>query len=217
MQFTYFISLAVLSASLLVGQGAALPTSSATSNACVLSPDVARTDYVANPPVRQDVTDGQVGIAFTLDITVMDVTTCKPFSNAMVELWSANAVGEYGDFLRGAFTTASNGVAEFQTIFPGYTSDGANHMNIAVHQTSDISSPIIHTGELFFTDPWTNIIAMSTTYNQNTNTRIMDAQDPDYATANSNGNNAIISVTSIQDDWPTGIIGTITVGVDPSK
>ncbi len=94
-------------------------------------------------------------------------------------------------------------------------------MNIAVHQTSDISSPIIHTGELFFTDPWTNIIAMSTTYNQNTNTRIMDAQDPDYATANSNGNNAIIrcvplakvslertdsrsSVTSIQDDWPTG-------------
>ncbi len=65
-------------------------------------------------------------------------------------------------------------------------------MNIAVHQTSDISSPIIHTGELFFTDPWTNIIAMSNTYNQNTNTRIMDAQDPDYATANSNGNNAII-------------------------
>ncbi len=52
----------------------------------------------------------------------------------MIELWSgelvvqarpriqpdrlfeiaANAVGEYGDFLRGAFTTASNGVAEFQ-------------------------------------------------------------------------------------------------------
>ncbi|KAF8215844.1 aromatic compound dioxygenase [Mycena galopus ATCC 62051] len=187
---------------------------------CVLSPETPSEDYTPNPPIRVDVTENQPGIPFTVDIGVMNTETCQPLTNVMVEIWSPNAVGQYGTtFLRGATPTASNGIAEFQTIFPGYTSDSANHLNILVHTSSSESATVAHFGRLFFTDQWTNIIGMYTNYNENTNTRVTNAEDPVFAAANKNGFNSIVDVESIGDDWsdPQGIIGYITVGVNPSN
>ncbi|KAJ7170210.1 aromatic compound dioxygenase [Mycena filopes] len=186
---------------------------------CVLAPETPSEDYVANPPVRVDVTENQIGVAFTVDIGVMDVTTCKPLTDVVVEIWSPNAVGQYGTtFLRGATTTGSNGIAEFQTIYPGYTSDSANHLNILVRSSSSKTSSVVHFGRLFFSDAWSDIIDMYTVdgYNKNTNTRVRNANDPVFKTANKNGFNSIIDVEEIHDDWPEGIIGYITVGVNPN-
>ncbi|KAF8078994.1 aromatic compound dioxygenase [Lyophyllum atratum] len=185
---------------------------------CVAAPETPRVDYVANPRVRQDVTEGQPGVALTLDIGVLDVTTCKPLPNVMVEVWSPNAVGSYGaTFLRGAFTSSSTGIAEFQTIFPGHTSYGANHINLMVHTSSSMSGTVSHVGQVFFTDRWTDVIGQYMNYAQNTNARMMNAQDPNYNMANSAGYSAIVDIESINDDWPEGVIGYITVGVDPSR
>ncbi|KAJ7828371.1 aromatic compound dioxygenase [Mycena olivaceomarginata] len=182
-------------------------------------------DYVANAPIRTDVTESQPGVALTLDIGVLDTTTCKPLSNAMVELWGRKifhlvfrrdsnehfqptAVGEYGStFLRGATKTATNGIAEFQTIFPGYTTGSANHLNILVHPTASETAGVSHIGQLFFTDPWTDIIGHL----------MKNAADPSFVAANKNGFNSIVDIESIHDDWPEGIIGYITVGVNPTK
>ncbi|KAJ7075716.1 Intradiol ring-cleavage dioxygenase [Mycena belliarum] len=185
---------------------------------CALSPEATLEDYTANPPIRTDITEGQPGVAFTLDIGVMNTSTCKPLPNAMVELWGPNAVGAYGTtFLRGATKTASNGIAEFQTIFPGFTSEGANHLNILVHPTASESSGVAHVGQLFFTDPWTDVVSQYTDYNKNTNHRMKNSADPVFAAANSGGVNSIVDLESINDDWPEGIIGYITVGVNPTK
>jgi protocatechuate 3,4-dioxygenase beta subunit len=184
------------------------------------------------------------GIAMTLQLTVQDASSCQPFSNAMVEVWSresndwisndficadfweANAQGDYGDFLRGAFQTASDGTVSFQTIFPGF-SDGANHVSIAVHQ-SDEDSPMVYTGKLFFTDRRTDVVSMQPAYTGNEHTRVLNAADPDYQAAN-NGFNAVLkwerkihvgaelpltqncfrSVLSIHDDWPEGVTADI--------
>ncbi|THU91838.1 aromatic compound dioxygenase [Dendrothele bispora CBS 962.96] len=186
---------------------------------CLLSPEVSRKNWTAidSSLIRQDVTEGQSGISLLLDIGILDVTTCRPVSGAMVEVWSANQVGEYGEtFLRGAYKSEANGIVEFNTIFPGYTSDGANHINIAVHSGGSMNDQIVHTGQVFFTDPWTNIISRSTGYNQNKHTRVMNAQDSNFVAANRNGYNAIVDILSIQDDWPTGVIGYITVGINPN-
>ncbi|KAJ7499945.1 aromatic compound dioxygenase [Mycena latifolia] len=243
MRFTSFVSLAVL-----CGIASAVPTAPAPRDCsaevaqynmerrearglskrtfytnmlnltCVLSPETTLEDYTANPPVRTDITESQPGVAFTVDIGVMDTTTCKPLPNVMVELWGPNAVGNYGTtFLRGATKTASNGIAEFQTIFPGFTSGAANHLNVLVHPTSSESSGVAHIGQLFFTDSWTDIISMYTNYNQNTHSRMRNSADPSYAAANKNGFNSVIDIEEINDDWPEGIIGYITVGVNPTK
>ncbi|KAL0571372.1 hypothetical protein V5O48_010587 [Marasmius crinis-equi] len=183
---------------------------------CVLAPEVAKTNYVANAPVRSDITGGQTGLALTLDVGVMDVTTCQPMQNTMVEVWGPNALGNYGNnFLRGSFPTTSSGIAEFQTIFPGF-SDGANHLNVAVHQSSSLTSPTAHVGQVFFTDRWTDVITMTAAYTQNTHKRTMNAQDSNYAAANKAGYSAIVDIESIHDDWPEGIVGYITVGINPS-
>ncbi|KAJ7657963.1 hypothetical protein B0H17DRAFT_1145758 [Mycena rosella] len=191
---------------------------STTQTTCVLSPETPSEDYIANPPMRVDVTEDQPGVAFTVDVGVMNVETCHPLPalrwkfgrvRSLIDLSSpathgnnikyiANAQGNYGStFLRGATETASNGIAEFQTIFPGYTSDSANHLNILVHTSSSESSGVAHFGRLYFTDPWTDIIGMYTDYNQNTHTRVKNANDPTFAAANKGGFNSVIEHSAI--------------------
>jgi len=185
---------------------------------CVAAPETPRVNYASNPPLRQDVTEGQVGVALTLDVGVLDVTTCKPLPNVMVEIWSPNAVGNYGStFLRGAFASSGSGIAEFQTIFPGHTSSGANHINLMVHTSSSMSGAVSHVGQVFFTDRWTDVVGQYMNYAQNTNARVLNSQDPNFNLANSAGYSAIVDIESINDDWPEGVIGYITVGVDPSR
>ncbi|KAJ3929554.1 MAG: Intradiol ring-cleavage dioxygenase [Lentinula lateritia] len=199
---------------------------------CVLAPEIAKENYVlSGSVVRNDVTDGEPGVPLTMDIGVLDISTCQPLPNAMVEIWStaegrstyprllaANAQGEYSPTaLRGAYPSAANGIAEIQTIFPGFNSDGANHMNIAVHSGNSMNSSTSHNGRVFFTDGWTNIISMSSPpYQNNPNTRTLDLDDPVYVEANSNGYTAVVDIEEIEDDWPEGIVGYITVGINPS-
>jgi hypothetical protein len=150
------------------------------------------------------------GVALTLDIGVLDTTTCKPLSNvsfpccccgmnfinhdsqAMVELWGRkishrvfrrDSNEHFQPTLSGNMAlhssearlrlvrssasrkipacsqystpSATNGIAEFQTIFPGYTTGSANHLNILVHPTASETAGVSHIGQLFFTDPWT--------------------------------------------------------------
>jgi len=151
------------------------------------------------------------GLEFVLDVGLMDITTCKPLANTMVEVWSgechlswpeiclrlsennpANALGEYGTFLRGAAPSNSGGIAEFQMIYPGWSS-GANHVNIAVHTSSSMSSSTTHVGKLYFTDQWTNLIGNTSPYTQNSHFRTFNDDDADYQNALSKGYSPVIS------------------------
>ncbi|KAJ3569721.1 hypothetical protein NP233_g4860 [Leucocoprinus birnbaumii] len=181
---------------------------------CILAPNSAKENYVSGSPVSANIAGGQTGLEFVLDVALMDITTCKPLPNTMVEVWSPNALGNYGSFLRGATTSNSGGVAEFQMIYPGWSS-GANHVNVAVHTSSSMSSTTMHVGKLYFTDQWTTLIGGTSPYNQNTHARVMNNADADYKSALANGYSPVVSVGSIQDDWPEGVVGIVTVGVNP--
>ena len=110
---------------------------------------------------------------------------------------AANAVGTYGArFLRGATLTGSNGIAEFEMIFPGFTSAGANHVNVIVHRPG-VTSPanattVAHVGQVFFTDQWTNVIGMSAPYSGDTQARVLNAGDGRFAQANAGGFSPIV-------------------------
>ncbi|KAF9015720.1 Intradiol ring-cleavage dioxygenase, partial [Cyathus striatus] len=156
----------------------------------------------------------QSGVPLTLDIGVIDVTTCQPLPDVMIEVWSANAVGEYGEtFLRGGTKTSSNGIAEFETIFPGHTSDSANHINLVVHATGSMAGQVVHIGQVFFTDKWTDVINENEVfygYDKNANKRVVNAEDAVFNAANAGGFNPIVDIESIEDDWPTGVVGYIS-------
>ncbi|CAE6417760.1 unnamed protein product [Rhizoctonia solani] len=80
------------------------PTYSTIQNStCVTTPEVTEGPYyVNNELLRQDIREDQEGVELILDIGVMDVTTCTPLEQALVEIWHCNSTGHYSGF------TASN-------------------------------------------------------------------------------------------------------------
>ncbi|KAK6585463.1 hypothetical protein PZA11_002190 [Diplocarpon coronariae] len=62
---------------------------------CVFDPDAIEGPYYwpRADMLRQDITEDQDGIPLWLDIGVIDVATCKPVENALVDVWHANATG----------------------------------------------------------------------------------------------------------------------------
>jgi hypothetical protein len=109
------------------------------NNSCILSPEVTQGPYwVQGELVREDITDNQEGIPFTLDIQIIDVKTCKPVPEAFLEIWHCNSTGVYSGviangngnsndssnldntFNRGIQKSDEDGVVTFQTTFPGH-------------------------------------------------------------------------------------------------
>ncbi|KAG7095236.1 hypothetical protein E1B28_006010 [Marasmius oreades] len=165
------------------------------NNTCVLTPVVTEGPYyhTAGHPIRRNIAEYQIGLLTLLDIGVIDVNTCKPLPNVLVDIWHANATGHYAghpfpkpelvnekpqvggkrsgllsafprtvyeeSWLRGAWPTDRNGVAQFTTIFPGYYTGRATHVHTKVftsweplpNGTFDAGN-LAHVGQFFFED-----------------------------------------------------------------
>ncbi|QRV81812.1 intradiol ring-cleavage dioxygenase [Ceratobasidium sp. AG-Ba] len=121
-------------------------TSTATANSpayttiqnstCVTAPEVTEGPYfVNNELLRQDIREDQAGVELILDIGVMDVTTCTPLDQALVEIWHCNSTGSYS-----GFTTASLGTP------PDGGMGGGNNTNSVITMTATNSSAAAPTG-----------------------------------------------------------------------
>ncbi|KAF8874756.1 Intradiol ring-cleavage dioxygenase [Infundibulicybe gibba] len=62
-----------------------------------IAPEVTTGPYyhTAGHPIRQNIAEYQHGLLLLLDIGVIDVETCKPLPNVLVDIWQANATGHY--------------------------------------------------------------------------------------------------------------------------
>merc|ERR1711939_1017973 len=67
------------------------------NHTCVLAPTVTQGPYYHTwgHPIRQNMAEWQLGILFLMDVGVIDVETCEPLPNVLVDLWHANATGYY--------------------------------------------------------------------------------------------------------------------------
>lgn len=70
------------------------------NDTCVLTPDVTAGPYIwpQSQTLHQDMTEDQTGIPFYMDIGVIDMATCEPLPNVLVDLWHCNATGSYSSF-----------------------------------------------------------------------------------------------------------------------
>src|SRR3954454_15207109 len=93
---------------------------------CVLTPELTEGPYyIAGEKLRRDVRDGHPGTLLSLRLTVLNASTCRPLKGAAVDIWHADAAGNYSGFgggaggrtfLRGVQKTDKNGLAVFTTI-----------------------------------------------------------------------------------------------------
>jgi protocatechuate 3,4-dioxygenase beta subunit len=233
-------------------------SASPTTEVCVLTPELTEGPYyVPLNLIREDITEGKPGVPLRLRLAVVDVASdCAPLADAAVDIWHCDAQGYYsgvsgdpggggdpeagagaeaGTFLRGIQLTSEDGIAEFDTIYPGWYSGRTVHIHLKVHvggasDVLDLATPggadavfegghVAHTGQLFFDDAMSDeIFDTGEAYGGRDNAqRLRNDQDGilgDHAAEPG----FILALTPLGEDPLTdGFLGEITVGIDPSS
>jgi protocatechuate 3,4-dioxygenase beta subunit len=170
---------------------------------CKPSPIVLTPTDVGGEYIRADIRDGQKGVELILDTLVINMATCTPVTNAMIELWHSNSTGVYGGivasgngvgtkdpknglntFLRGMQPTDTAGVAQFTTLFPGHYTGRTAHIHVLAHLGGTITSTgkytggtNSHIGQLFFDQTLITQVETTSPYSSNTQSLTTNAAD----------------------------------------
>src|SRR6185312_11942820 len=187
--------------------GAAVPVQ------CVLTPEMTEGPYyLTGEPERRDVTEGKAGTALRLQLTVADATRCLPIPGAVVEIWHADAQGAYSGFgegassrtfLRGSQVADANGVATFDTIYPGWYQGRATHIHMKARQSKGASQ--VHTGQMFFDESVNDAVYGAGAYARS-GRRTTNAQDGIFRDG---GDQSMVVLTKSGD----GYVGTMVIGI----
>ena len=179
---------------------------------CVLTPELTEGPYyIAGEKVRRDIREGHPGTLLALRLRVLDVSSCKPIKGAAVDIWHADAAGNYSGFgagassrtfLRGIQKTDASGLAVFTTIYPGWYQGRAVHIHVKVH----VAGRVVHTGQLFFPDSLTDTVYRGAPYSSRPNRDVRNAQDSIFVNG---GKRGLLGVTK----GGAGYAGTIAMGV----
>lgn len=141
---------------------------------CVLYPQQTEGPYYLDlDTLRRDITEGKTGapLAVVLQVQRED---CTPLANVALDLWHCDAEGVYSGFpqqlggldtsgqtfLRGTQVTGDDGVARFETIYPGWYPGRTTHIHFKVH-TSAFSEA---TSQLYFPEGVTSEIYAAAPY-----------------------------------------------------
>jgi len=126
------------------------------SSSCEITPRSFEGPYFYCGETRgKNIAAGQIGEPLIFALRVIDAKTCTPLAGAIVDVWHANAKGFYAGYdadpdeevtarehldptngnrwCRGALVVDEDGIAEFETVYPGYYFSRAVHIHYKVH------------------------------------------------------------------------------------
>ncbi|ETS87784.1 hypothetical protein PFICI_01612 [Pestalotiopsis fici W106-1] len=207
----------------------------ASENSCVLTPE--ETDgpyYVTGEYVRKNIVEYQTGVPITLDYQVINVDTCEPVSDVYVEIWHCNATGVYSGvdspqggldstWLRGIQLTDDDGVAQFDSVFPGHYTGRATHIHVLVHHNATIyrngtlghDATATHIGQSFFDQDLISTVESTSPYTLNEQTLTENSADDIMASeAATEGVDPVMQYTLLGDNISQGIFAWLSFGVN---
>ncbi|KAI1848314.1 hypothetical protein JX265_013816 [Neoarthrinium moseri] len=207
----------------------------ASNSSCVLTPEV--TDgpyYVTGEYVRKNIVEYQAGVPITFDYQVLDVDTCEPVPDVYVEIWHCNATGVYSGvdspqggldatWLRGIQLTDNEGVAQFDSIFPGHYTGRATHIHVLVHQNATIyrngtlghDALATHVGQAFFDQTLISAVESASPYTLNEQALTENSADDILASeAATEGVDPIMQYTLLGNDVSEGIFAWLSFSVN---
>ncbi|KAJ4295608.1 hypothetical protein N0V90_007621 [Kalmusia sp. IMI 367209] len=165
------------------------------NDTCILVPEVTAGPYVwpRSETLRQDMREGQAGIPLYLDIGVLDVNTCDPAPNVLIDMWHCFYVE--------------------RTIHIHVQA----HTDWVVRGNGTISaSNIRSTGQIFFDEELSQQIMALPPYAQHTEIeRTTNDVDSIYSGETGTGWNPVVQVEPLDGvNVENGMIGYITFGVN---
>ncbi len=179
---------------------------------CVLTPELTEGPfYIAGERNRRNITDGRPGAALKLRLAVVDASTCRPLKGAAVDIWHADAAGIYSGFgqgassrtfMRGVQKTDGNGLAVFDTVYPGWYQGRTVHIHVKVYTGGNV----VHTGQLFFPDTMTDSVFRQSPYSSRGNRDTRNANDSIFVNG---GKNSLLAVAA---NGSGGYVGRLTMG-----
>jgi protocatechuate 3,4-dioxygenase beta subunit len=183
---------------------------------CVLTPELTEGPfYIRGEKLRRNITDGHPGTPLLLHLGVVDASSCKPIKGAAVDIWHADAAGNYSGFgvgrtsrtfMRGIQRTNAGGTATFLTVYPGWYQGRAVHIHVKVH----VSGRVVHTGQLFFPDALTDRVYRKAPYKKRPNRTTRNPDDSIFV------NGGAKSMLALSRRRAGGYLGKITMGVHRS-
>ena len=188
--------------------------------ACVMTPQATEGPfYFDTNQIRQNIVEDRVGAPLRLAVRVMTVDDgCAPLKDAFVDIWHTDAAGVYSGFpgqpggedtsgqafLRGTQVTDADGVALFDTIYPGWYPGRTIHIHFKVHYKNNTYA----TSQFYFPDDFTDHVFSRWPYSNRPNRTTRNADDS-VLRGDPAESNVLASVAEDGD----GYFGTITVGV----
>lgn len=207
-----------------------------TSNVtCTLVPEtIIGPYYVEGERIRTDLTDGQQGTATHLDFQFIDINTCEPIPDLIIDVWHANALGVYSGvsakdqgglnstFGRGVQKTDEEGVAQFDTIFPGHYVGRTNHFHVMSTTGARIlengtfeGGTAQHIGQAYFDEALIRAVEAGEPYVQNKQPVTSNAEDEYSADGATPEYDPCMKHVFLGENPSDGLLLWTTIGIDP--
>ncbi|KAM0386961.1 hypothetical protein FCULG_00012073 [Fusarium culmorum] len=213
----------------------------AGQNSCVLTPEVTIGPYyVSGETIRRNLKEDQEGVDLILDYQIINVETCEPVPELYLDIWHCNSTGVYAGvnnqgngnindktnidntFGRGIQQTDEDGVAQFETLFPGHYTGRTTHIHLLAHANAtmfenktlgnDIYSS--HIGQTYFDQDLIHEVESLAPYNTNTQELMTNARDYILAEAANQDYDPVVEWTLLGDTVAEGIFGWLAYGVN---
>jgi protocatechuate 3,4-dioxygenase beta subunit len=200
---------------LYVTSSSAAPSPIVTGKACVLSPAMTEGPFFVDERLdRSDLTAGttRAGVVqglpliLNIDVARVQASGCAPAASVQVDVWHADATGEYSDiagggvrsgareqaYLRGYQLSDVNGRVTFRTIYPGQYSGRTIHVHVKARLFNATGNTTYEfTSQLFFDDSVNETVMATPPYNARGTRIVRNSQDGIYG----NHASALVSLT----------------------
>lgn len=205
----------------------AIAADNATSKVtCSLAPQLTEGPYFVEERLnRSDLTSGATSLGVLqgypllvgIDLVSTRGAACAPLSGVQVDVWHADATGDYSDVgtqrgrkdLRGYQISDARGRVRFQSIYPGWYPGRTIHIHVKARRF-DAAGNKTHefNTQLFFDETSNDAVMAMTPYNAR------KARDTTNAREGIDANSRLLMATSAPTSGARGLVGTITLGLD---
>jgi len=198
------------------GNSSCILTASLTEGPFFVDEKLNRSD-IRTDPATGAVSAG-IPLALTFNVQRVASNACTPLTGAYLDVWHCDAAGVYSDvsgstrkFLRGYQITDANGVASFQTVYPGWYGGRAVHIHFKLRLYAGSTRTYEFTSQFFFDDTFTDSVYTQSPYSSRGSRSTRNANDGIYNSLSTTDKSGLTLQTSKTSD---GYAGVINLGVN---